>query len=51
MIDRRTFLNLGLGSAAGLAPALGRAQGAWPDKPVKIIVLFGAGGEIGRAHV
>ena len=44
MIDRRMFLNLGLGTAAGLSPALAPAQGAWPDKPVKIIVLFGAGG-------
>ena len=44
MIDRRMFLNLGLGTAAGLSPAAGFAQGAWPDKPVKVIVLFGAGG-------
>ena len=44
MIDRRMFLNLGLGTAAGLSPGLAPAQGAWPDKPVKIIVLFGAGG-------
>ena len=44
MIDRRMFLNLGLGTAAGLSPAVAPAQGAWPDKPVKIIVLFGAGG-------
>ena len=44
MIDRRMVLNLGLGTAAGLSSALAPAQGAWPDKPVKIIVLFGAGG-------
>ena len=44
MIDRRTFLNYGVGAAAGLSPLAGRAQAAWPDKPVKIIVLFGAGG-------
>lgn len=41
MIDRRTFLNYGLGTAAGLSPALCLAQSSWPDKPVKIIVLFG----------
>ena len=44
MIDRRTLLNYGLGTAAGLSPALGLAQSSWLDKPVKIIVLFGAGG-------
>ena len=44
MIDRRQFINLGLGSAAGLSCMPGFAQGAWPDKPVKVIVLFGAGG-------
>ena len=41
MIDRRTFLNYGLGTAAGLSPALCLAQSSWPEKPVKIIVLFG----------
>ena len=44
MIDRRTFLNYGLGTAAGLSPALCLAQSSWPDKPVKIIVLFGPSG-------
>jgi tripartite-type tricarboxylate transporter receptor subunit TctC len=44
MIDRRQFVNLGLGAAAGLSPLAGLAQGSWPDKPVKIIVIFGAGG-------
>jgi tripartite-type tricarboxylate transporter receptor subunit TctC len=44
MIDRRRFLNCGLGTAVSLSPALGLAQSSWPDKPVKIIVLFGAGG-------
>ena len=44
MIDRRNFLHLGLGAATGLSTAPGLAQGAWPDKPVKVIVLFGAGG-------
>ena len=45
MIDRRTFA---LGSAAlGLslaAPAIGRAQGAYPNRPVRMLVGFAAGG-------
>jgi tripartite-type tricarboxylate transporter receptor subunit TctC len=43
---RRTFLKLAGSAGAGLAtfPAVGGAQGSWPNKPVKIIVPFGAGG-------
>lgn len=44
MIDRRTFIYLGVGSAGALAPLIGRTQAAWPDRPVKVVVLFGAGG-------
>ena len=45
--DRRRVLKLSVGAIAGLplaAPAIVRAQGTWPDKPVKIIVPFAAGG-------
>ncbi|NBC95837.1 MAG: BMP family ABC transporter substrate-binding protein, partial [Deinococcus-Thermus bacterium] len=46
MTDRRTFLTASLlALAAGLAPASdARAQGAWPEKPVSIIVSFPPGG-------
>jgi tripartite-type tricarboxylate transporter receptor subunit TctC len=46
---RRQFLQLGASTtiAASLplaTPSIVRAQGAWPDKPVRIIVPFAAGG-------
>jgi len=45
-MSRRNFLKLA--AAAGLAgvsaPSVLRAQGGWPEKPVKLIVPFGAGG-------
>ena len=43
MTARRTTLNTMLGIALGLG--LGpMAQAAWPEKPIRIIVTFGAGG-------
>ena len=43
---RRTFLKLAGSAGVGLStfPAIVGAQGAWPNKPVKLIVPFGAGG-------
>ena len=43
---RRTFLKLAGSAGAGLStfPAVVGAQAPWPNKPVKVIVPFGAGG-------
>src|SRR5262245_16820471 len=43
---RRTFLRLAGSAGAGLLtlPAVVRAQAPWPNRPVKMIVPFGAGG-------
>ena len=46
---RRDFIRLAsstvaLGTPALAAPALVRAQAPWPDKPVRIVVAFAAGG-------
>jgi len=41
MIGRRV---LALGAAALALPAIARAQGAWPQRPVRVIVPFGLGG-------
>ncbi|MBL8382139.1 MAG: tripartite tricarboxylate transporter substrate binding protein [Burkholderiales bacterium] len=41
-MQRRSVLRAA--AAAAAAPALVRAQGAWPNRPVRLVVPFGAGG-------
>jgi len=43
-LPRRTAMALVLATAAGLAPRLGLAQGAYPTKPIKLIVGAPPGG-------
>ena len=44
MIDRRHWIGLTAASAALIVAARVSAQAAWPDKPVRIVVGFPAGG-------
>jgi tripartite-type tricarboxylate transporter receptor subunit TctC len=45
-MNRRGFLKLATGASASsvFAPSILRAQGKWPERPVRIILPFGAGG-------
>jgi hypothetical protein len=38
MLERRRLLRTAFGAAALACPALARAEGAWPDRPVRLIV-------------
>ncbi|GGH53263.1 hypothetical protein GCM10010975_08690 [Comamonas phosphati] len=42
-VSRRTFIGAAAAGAAMLSPAI-RAQGAWPNKPIRVIVPYTAGG-------
>ena len=43
-IHRRTLLSAALCSVAGSAPMLARAQGNYPDRPLRFVVPYSAGG-------
>jgi tripartite-type tricarboxylate transporter receptor subunit TctC len=43
---RRLFATAGALAAPLLWPAASRAQAAWPDRPIRLVVPFGAGGAI-----
>ena len=42
-VSRRTFIGTAVAGAALLSPAV-RAQGTWPNKPIRIVVPYTAGG-------
>src|SRR3954470_5203745 len=44
LLRRRQFLSMALGAAACGTASRSSAQSPWPDKPVKVIVPFAAGG-------
>ncbi len=44
-IRRRVLLAAAL-AAPALVPGAGRAQSTWPDRPIRLVVPFGAGGAI-----
>ena len=44
LLQRREFLSIAVGAMACGATSRTSAQASWPDKPVKVIVPFAAGG-------
>ena len=44
MLGRRDWGRLVLGAGAGMAASAARAQGTWPDRPLRWVVGYGAGG-------
>jgi tripartite-type tricarboxylate transporter receptor subunit TctC len=44
LLDRRDFLCVAVGAVAAAATGRTSAQSSWPNKPVKVIVPFAAGG-------
>ena len=44
LLRRREFLSMAVGAAAAGASRRTSAQSSWPDKPIKVIVPFAAGG-------
>src|SRR5262245_32142768 len=44
LLGRREFLSLAAGAVAAGAASRTSAQSPWPDRPVKVIVPFAAGG-------
>ena len=47
----RRVLIAGAAASVVAAPGIVRAQAKFPDRPVKLIIPWAPGGQIGRAHV
>ncbi|MDO9498997.1 hypothetical protein [Falsiroseomonas sp.] len=46
LLRRHVLAGVGAGFGLLAAPSIARAQSGWPDRPIRLMVPFGAGGAI-----